>query len=424
MNTQKATSRHIVVTIGIMLYGMIITGVYGNIASTVFSAVAADTTNSITIGQLSSVSLPRNLVLFFMTPLAAKFLQKNAKAAMLGGAVLMTVPFFFQAYFNNAWPFYITGMILGVGGAVATWAALPLMINRWWAVSVGTLIGLLVALQQIGKAIFTPIVAKIIEDYGWRVSYQVLGIGGLIIGLLITVFMIQNNPEQYKLLPVGSAVDSSNSGAAAVKRKVSGLDAKQILRTPSFYLCFAMAFLATLVMCFQSHEVYYSMSIGFTVVQGAAIISAGGIANYFTNMISGVIVDKKGIRAARWFGGILAIISIVLFFVVAKSPSYPLLLLAGIFFGGSFSIASVIPVQAREMFGTRDYDKANAYVSMGQALGGALGVMGYGLLYDFSQSYHVSLILCAIFVVAMLVCGEFAEILAKPLKVQFTDAEV
>ncbi|MBQ3425062.1 MAG: MFS transporter [Clostridia bacterium] len=422
MNSQKATGRHILVTVGIMLYGMLITGVYGNIASTVFSAVAADSSNPITMGQLSGVSFPRNLVIFLLTPLAAKLLKKNAKAAMAGGAVLMTAPFFFQSYFHAAWPFYITGMILGIGGAVATWSALPLMINRWWTASVGSLIGILIALQQIGKAIFTPVVAKIITDHGWRFSYQVLGIGGCVIGLLVSLLMIQNEPEKYKLLPAGAALEAvESSGTIVARSKPVGLNASRILRTPSFYLCFCMAFLATLIMCFQSHEIYYAMSIGFTIVQGAAIISAGGIANYFTNMISGFIVDKLGIRAARWFAGIMGIVSVMLFFLVAKVPSYPLLLAAGIVFGGSFSIASVIPVQVREMFGSRDYAKTNAYVSMGQALGAALGVMGYGLLYDLSQSYRISLILCAVFIVTMLFCGELAEIIAKPLKTEFTE---
>lgn len=96
---------------------LIVSGVYGNIASTLFSAVAADETNNITMGVLSAVSTPRNLVLLIMTPIMVKYLTKNTKLTMIVGSLFMTVPFFFQAYFNTGFFFYITGALLGIGGA-------------------------------------------------------------------------------------------------------------------------------------------------------------------------------------------------------------------------------------------------------------------------------------------------------------------
>lgn len=53
--------------------------------------------------------------------------------------------------------------------------------------------------------------------------------------------------------------------------------------------------------------------------------------------------------------------------------------------------------------------------------GASVGVTLYGIMYHVTQSYNASLIACAVMVVLLMVCGEIAQIKAKPLKAEFTE---
>lgn len=228
-----------------------------------------------------------------------------------------------------------------------------MMINRWWKAHVGALIGLGLAINSFGKAIFTPVVANIIIDYGWRTTYKVLGIFGAVVVVIIPLIFIKNTPEDCRLLPTGATLNSTADGnSQATASKALGLDASRAKKTIPFYLALIMSAAISIIMCFQSHETYYSMTTGFAIVQGLAIIATGGISNYFSNLLVGVICDKWGVRAGRWFSGVLAIVS-AMFFLLSVFPSYTFLLIVGTLFGASFCLAAVLPIQVREMFGSR-----------------------------------------------------------------------
>lgn len=423
-NVQKATGRHIAVTIGILFYMMFTGGIFMNIASTFFAAVAKDTTNAIDIAVLSSVSLPRNLVLTFLMPTAAAMIKKNAKWTICIGGILITLPFFFQGFFTQGWQFMVSGAILGLGGAVVNYTALPTIINRWWRVGTGTFIGLGGALSSLGKAIFTPIIAAMITNMGWQQAYKVTGLFGCAITIVAVLLLIRDDPTQYGLKAVGAAIDESLVTKEEKKNvpttKPTGLDSSFILRTPTYWACFVFAICGTFVMCFSSHLIYYAVQNGFTMVQGAAVVSTGAVAAYGSRLLIGIINDKWGVNAARWFSNLLNIIAVVFLVVANNTGSYLILQIGGIFFGAGFCAATVCPMMSRTFFGTRDFAKANSYVQMGNALGGALGVMMFGYLYKWTGTYTTSFTAMIILVALMVICGEVARITAKPLREKWT----
>lgn len=417
---QKVKVRHIMVTVGILLYMMVAGGVFANIASTFFSAVAADETIAVDIATLSAVSFPRNMVLFFCMPTAAILLKKYPKWTIAAGGVIISLPFFFQGYFNAGWQFMVSGAILGIGGSVVNYAALPVIINRWWKVGTGTLIGLGGALNSLGKAIFTPVVAALIQNVGWRQAYRVTGLVGAAFIFVAVAVLIYDDPAKYGLRPVGDG-GVPQAGDKLKAAKPMGLDSAFILKTPSYYLTFIFAISGTLIMTFSSHLIYYAVQNGFTMVQGAAVVSTGAVAAYFTRFVIGFISDKWGVRAARWFSNILNIGAVVFLIIANNTGSYLMLQIGGILFGGGFCSATVVPMHTRAFFGTRDFAKANSYVQMGNALGGAIGVMMFGYLYRWSGSYTTSFYVMIALVAIMVICGEAAQISAKSLRDKWTE---
>lgn len=422
-NMQKATPRHIAVTVGILFYMMFTGGIFMNIASTFFAAVAADTTNNIDIATLSAVSLPRNLVLTFLMPTAAALLKKHAKWTIAIGGVIITLPFFFQGFFTQGWQFMISGVILGVGGAVVNYSALPTIINRWWNIGTGTLIGLGGALSSLGKAVFTPVIAAMIQNMGWQQAYKITGLAGAIITFIAVIVLVRDDPSECNLKPVGAYIDESkapHTKEAEEKAVPMGLDSSYILKTPTYYLSFLFALCSTIIMTFSSHLIYYSVQNGFTMVQGAAVVSTGAVAAYFTRLLIGILNDKYGVRIARWFADLLNILAVVFLLIANNTGSYLMLQIGGIFFGGGFCSATVCPMQSRAFFGTRDFAKANSYVQMGNSLGGALGVMFFGYMYKWTGSYTTSFYVMIGLVVVMVISGELAQITAKPLRDKWT----
>ncbi|HET6923110.1 MAG TPA: MFS transporter, partial [Anaeromyxobacteraceae bacterium] len=93
------------------------------------------------------------------------------------GGVLVGIGFFMCAYTTTqAWLFFWFGVIAGLGNGFGYATPIPVM-AKWFPDKRGTAVGLAVAGQGGGSAVFGPLAALwLIPVYGWRTTFQVLGV--------------------------------------------------------------------------------------------------------------------------------------------------------------------------------------------------------------------------------------------------------
>ena len=169
--------------------------------------------------------------------------------------VISALSFGLMGTYTSVYQFYVSGVLLGVSNAFLIYAAVPIIINNWFKVKMGTALGLSMTFMGIGGAIFAPITGYLIEEIGWRPTYMVLGIIAAIIILPFTIFVIRKNPEEMGMRPYG--VESVDASSKPLEES-HGIPLKQATKSIPFYLLFIFTGILGLQVTVSFHFQPYS----------------------------------------------------------------------------------------------------------------------------------------------------------------------
>lgn len=110
-------------------------------------------------------------------PFAGKLLERySARWLFAGSSALMGLVFLAFATLNAVWEFYAVAVALGVSVAFQLYLSFPTLVNRWFSVNVGLMMGICTAASGIGGMLFSPLIALMITDWGWRWAYAACGL--------------------------------------------------------------------------------------------------------------------------------------------------------------------------------------------------------------------------------------------------------
>ena len=73
----------------------------------------------------------------------------------------------------------------------------PILINRWFAVKEGLMMGIQMAFVGLAGAVLQPVASFLIEKTGWQNAYFLIG-GGTFLVVLLTSFFLLRNRDVYK----------------------------------------------------------------------------------------------------------------------------------------------------------------------------------------------------------------------------------
>jgi MFS family permease len=120
-----------------------------------------------------SVALAVRLALFgLIAPFAAAFINRFGVRAVVVSAVAMIVAgMVASTAMKEVWELVaLWGVIVGIGTGLVALVLSATVATRWFAERRGLVVGMLTASNATGQLIFLPLVAKLTQDYGWRVA--------------------------------------------------------------------------------------------------------------------------------------------------------------------------------------------------------------------------------------------------------------
>ena len=242
--------------------------------------------------------------------------------------------------------------------------------NRGLATSIGT------SGVGGGQLLFIPLMAWAIELAGWRPTLILFGF--LIIAMGIVAFF---------LLPGESVLTDANEQTG--DRSKSFLAKFRILiRSPIFWLLGGAYFICgfTTAGIVKVHLIPYAASCGFTITAGAAATGVLAGFDMVGLVISGYLTDKfhrPGLLGSVYF--LRALSFIMLFFI---TDNYPLLFIFAIIFG-TLDFATVPPTAGlvASHLGVSTMGFNMGLLFLGHSIGGALGAISAGALFDLFQTY-------------------------------------
>jgi sugar phosphate permease len=305
------------------------------------------------------------------------------------GSVLVAAGLFLTPFVREPWQFYITfGLFGGFGSACFGAVVCNSSVGKWFIRKRGMAIGAASIGIGVATMVMAPLAGWVVRDCGWRVGF--LGLGGiaLVLGVgLSQAFMRKTRPEDYGLLPDGGGETEAEGDATSDGGPQLGMPLGLILRDSRFWtlaVCYSLALMAQ--MSAMVHQVPYALDQNIDRIAAASSVGMIGMASVLGRFFFGWLSDR--IRDAKYAAAIGLFFMTAGMIVLLKADTVTLLFSSALLFGfGYGSMAPMIPYLVADRFGRHILGTAYGMLTFFMAVGGSLGPVMTGYIYDISGSY-------------------------------------
>ena len=304
---------------------------------------------------------------------------------IVGGGTL----FFALAYFSyykaaSLTVFYIGAVFLGIGIVYCATLTFSILVNKWFTEKRGLILGIIFAGSGLGGSVFSPLVARIITNYGFSSSYLVVSIIFFILFVPICL-MIKEPDEVFE----ESEIEQKDN-IMSTKTPLRDLLKKPHIMSSMICLFFMGFLLAPLLSITPAHMT----DRNFNYIFASKISGAIMLVLAFSKVLLGVVNDRFGIKISMSIGLITFILSALLLLFMNNEV---IAWLYSLSYGTSFATLSVLlPLFILAVAGEEDY---TAIIGIGISLmsaGVAVGTPALNISYDLMGSYDLALAIFAV----------------------------
>jgi MFS family permease len=277
---------------------------------------------------------------------------------------------------------------VGIGEATGTPTSMSLISDYFAKKSRPKMIAIFNMGQPFSAVLLTPVIGLVASEYGWRMSFILLGVPGIVIGLLTWLTIrepVRGGKDEAPAVPVATPT--------AMQPATLGQAVRLMGRSRPFMLIFIGTAITALggstlgawgpALAMRAYDLT-AAQIGATQAPISALAGIlGGIGGGF---VTGWMATK--LKDERWVVLLPALVNIITIpagVLYALAPTFPLMILGGI--GGSFTIAfrvapylalslEMVPANYRGM-------AAAATLIASSVVGQALGPLAVGMISDF-----------------------------------------
>ncbi len=305
--------------------------------------------------------------------------------------------YFLLSQLQFVWQLYLFfGLVVGIGLSSIDVIALTTT-ARWFDRRRGIMTGLVKTGSGSGQLLIPLLASLLIAACGWRHAAAYLGIilSVLIIG---SGQFLRRDPSQVGQWPEGGTEPLLGQANAPE----TGLSLKEALGSGQFWLFCTINFLVvSCLMTILVHIVPHASDIGLDPIASAGVLSTIGGASIGGRLLTGNVIDRIGSKKSIILCFLFLIASFSWLQIAGKIwMLYLFAVVYGVSHGGFFTLIS--PAVA-ELFGMGSHGVLIGIVVCSGTLGGAIGPIVAGHIFDLSQSYQqVFLLLAGVSIAASL----------------------
>ncbi|MBI4289457.1 MAG: MFS transporter [Chloroflexi bacterium] len=287
--------------------------------------------------------------------------------------------------------FYVFYLIVGIGMSTCS-VPLTATVARWFQEKRGRALGLMTVGGGLGQFLMPPLAGLVIARADWRWGYLV--IGALMIAVILpSAYFLRRDPASKGTRPYAQPAQQPG-GAEAPQSPAFTL--RQATATRAFWAIFIVALLnMTTQVMVMMHLVNYATDPGKGInpTTAATFIAVIGITNVIGKLVMGPVSDRIGRKATLAIVYVLAGTT-MLWLIVARDiwMFYLFAALFGFAYGGWIPM---FPAMVADLFGMASLGALIGAVHVGNAVGGAIGPIIGGFIFDTTGSYVVAFILGA-----------------------------
>jgi sugar phosphate permease len=269
------------------------------------------------------------------------------------------------------WMFYFFYLFNALGYVCGGPLPNQVLLSRWFDRARGRAMGVAYLGIGIGGALVPLLAHWLTQQFGWRMSLQLVGVLIVVIALPLA-FMVKEQPAAMR----------------AVQGSMPMPSIRPALGQPAFYLLAvgSMCSIAAVGGTNQHLKLFLSLDSGYSQADAARIISLVLGFSIAGRLLMGWLADRIPRKHVMLLIYLLVASAIPLLFV-ASSPGiiYVFAVLFGIGLGGEYLI---IPLMAGELFGVRVLGRIMGIVLTADGVAEATAPMLVGYLRDITGAYQ------------------------------------
>lgn len=338
----------------------------------------------------------------FISPIISSRLAKGDMRKMQCiGIIGFAVSYASYSLAQNVIHLYISSVFIGVFWLNSALIPVSMMITNWFQKKRGLAMSIAMAGIGVGGTIFSPIITMLLNNYGWRRTYQIMALIVLVIALPAAFFLLRKTPEEMGLKAYGSDEVSTDKGAKVEKSAELSLNVGE---------CWPKFFFWLMLIGMLCNGLINSGSLGqfppaIEEMHGAevqaVIISMYSMIGIFGKIVLGWLNDRFGVVVSTAFGCILFAAAFVF---MLMGSNVTMLYIMAVLFGLGDAIGTVTPpLVTAAVFGTKKYGEAYGIANSFTQVGLTLGSLMVAAIYDAKGSYTSAWVILLVLTVVTLV---------------------
>lgn len=346
-----------------------------------------------------SFALSVNLALYgLMGPFsAAAMLHFGLRRTVLVALAALATAIGLSCLMQQSWQLMlIWGLIVGSATGVTAMTLGATLVNRWFSERRGLAMGILTASSATGQLVFLPLLAAIVEHYGWRPVVLTVAAAAAL-ALPLVYLLLPERPSSVGLSLYGEPDDAPQTGQGdrhnpiAIAFRTLG----RAVKVRDFWLLFFSFFVcgASTNGYIGTHFIAMCGDHGIGEVGSASILAGMGALDLVGTTLSGWLSDRfNNRRLLCWYYGLRGLALIYLPY--AFGFSYFGLPVFSLFYGLDW-VATVPPTVrlTNDVFGKQDAPIVFGWVVAGHQLGAASAALVGGMLRTSLGTYTLATML-------------------------------
>ncbi|MFC2004640.1 MFS transporter [Chloroflexota bacterium] len=381
---------------------LIIHGIF-NTFGIFFTPLLAEfgTTRAVLSGANSFAFFVTGFLAIIMGILADKF---GPRVVLTTCTVFFGIGYLLMSQASAIWQVYLIFIVIGVGLSASDVVPLSIVV-RWFVKKRGAMSGIMKVGTGAGMMAMPLVASGLIGAFDWRTSYIILAALVLVI-LIPMALLVRRDPREMGLLPDGEIQEVTESPALVEQ----GLSFREAIHTRQLWI--VCGFYMTTVFCGMTlmvHIVPHAVDMGVSAVIAAGTASTIGGTSMLGRFVMGFVGDRIGHKRAIVICFLMAVIT--LSWLQVARELWMLYLFAAVYgfnHGGYYALIS--PLIAG-LFGTRSQGTILGIVICSGTIGGGIGMVLAGHIYDITNSYRLAFLILLV----LAIIGLILATLIKPI---------
>jgi len=334
--------------------------------------------------------------------------RSGARAVVVTAALFAGFSLLLRARIHSLLDLYLVAVLGALFFSGVDLIPLSTAISQWFRSKRGLAMGVTLVGGGVGGLIMPPLANYLVGLAGWRNAYLFLA-GALWLGIVpVAGLILRRRPQDMGLLPDGEIAVSVDKDSAALERDAApgqeakhscdeSLTLKQAVRTLSFWLI-AIAFFFPMMsgVGLATHLVAIFTDMGMSSQAASnclGLVAGLSIAGRFG---FGYAADRFSIRkvfTTCFVIEALGVCTLLATALVGIKALFAYVLVYGLTGGGGLVLA---PLMVGECFGVKSVGTIFGVLAIAAVVGGAVGPLLAGLIFDGTGSYYPAFIIFAI----------------------------